>query len=130
LAQITIQFDLGAISMARALDVQTARDLGAPAADRNDDISVIPQGPGDFPVLYVSLRSDTVPLSTVDDYAETVLAPQLSQLPGVARVLVYARRNSRFAFRSIRSRRPPAISRLKMCAVSLPKPIRARPSAS
>ena len=42
--------------------------------------------PGDFPVLYVSLRSDTVPLSTVDDYAETVLAPQISQLPGVAQV--------------------------------------------
>ena len=30
-----------------------------------------------------------MPLSTVDDYAETVLAPQLSQLPGVAQVLVY-----------------------------------------
>ena len=35
------------------------------------------------------MRSDTVPLSTVDDYAETVLAPQISQLPGVAQVLVY-----------------------------------------
>ncbi len=45
--------------------------------------------PGDFPVLYISLRSDTVPLSTVDDYAETVLAPQISQLTGVAQVLVY-----------------------------------------
>ena len=45
--------------------------------------------PGDFPVLYVSMRSDTMPLSTVDDYAETVLAPQISQLPGVAQVLVY-----------------------------------------
>jgi HAE1 family hydrophobic/amphiphilic exporter-1 len=45
--------------------------------------------PGDFPVLYISLRSDTVPLSTIDDYAETVLAPQISQLPGVAQVLVY-----------------------------------------
>ena len=45
--------------------------------------------PGDFPVLYVSMRSDTMPLSAVDDYAETVLAPQLSQLPGVAQVLVY-----------------------------------------
>ncbi len=45
--------------------------------------------PGDFPVLYVSMRSDTMPLSAVDDYAETVLAPQISQLPGVAQVLVY-----------------------------------------
>ena len=45
--------------------------------------------PGDFPVLYLSMRSDTLPLSAVDDYAETVLAPQISQLPGVAQVLVY-----------------------------------------
>ena len=30
-----------------------------------------------------------MPLSAVDDYAETVLAPQISQLPGVAQVLVY-----------------------------------------
>ena len=30
-----------------------------------------------------------MPLSAVDDYAETVLAPQISQLPGIAQVLVY-----------------------------------------
>ena len=35
------------------------------------------------------MRSDTMPLSAIDDYAETVLAPQISQLPGVAQVLVY-----------------------------------------
>mgnify|MGYP003694221869 CR=1 FL=1 len=40
-------------------------------------------------MLYIALRSDTLPLSTVDDYAETILAPQISQLPGVAQVLVY-----------------------------------------
>ncbi|HVZ52093.1 MAG TPA: efflux RND transporter permease subunit, partial [Pseudolabrys sp.] len=45
--------------------------------------------PGDFPVLYISMRSDTLPLSTIDDYAETVLAPQISQMPGIAQVLVY-----------------------------------------
>ena len=45
--------------------------------------------PGDFPVLYISMRSDTMPLSAINDYAETLLAPQISQLPGVAQVLVY-----------------------------------------
>ena len=35
------------------------------------------------------MRSDTMPLSAVDDYAETVLAPQISQMPGIAQVLVY-----------------------------------------
>jgi hypothetical protein len=45
--------------------------------------------PGDFPILFVSVRSDTLPLSTVNEYAETVIAQQISQLPGVAQVQVY-----------------------------------------
>src|SRR6202042_920643 len=45
--------------------------------------------PGDFPILYISLISTTLPLSTVDDYGEITLAQQISQLPGVAQVLVY-----------------------------------------
>ncbi|MGZ5836828.1 MAG: efflux RND transporter permease subunit, partial [Xanthobacteraceae bacterium] len=73
------------------LDVQTA--LATAARLLPIEMTIPPSfrkvNPGDFPVLYVSLRSDTVPLSTVDDYAETVLAPQISQLPGVAQVLVY-----------------------------------------
>ena len=45
--------------------------------------------PGDFPVLFISLNSPTLPMSTVDEYGQTVLAQQISQLPGVAQVLVY-----------------------------------------
>ncbi|MGB8577031.1 MAG: efflux RND transporter permease subunit, partial [Pseudolabrys sp.] len=90
-AQITIQFDLGRNIDGAALDVQTA--LATAARLLPIEMTIPPSfrkvNPGDFPVLYVSLRSDTVPLSTVDDYAETVLAPQISQLPGVAQVLVY-----------------------------------------
>ena len=89
--QITIQFDLGRNIDGAALDVQTAL---ATAQRRLPVEMTTPPffrkvNPGDFPVLYVSMRSDTMPLSTVDDYAETVLAPQISQLPGVAQVLVY-----------------------------------------
>src|SRR4249919_900540 len=91
LAQITIQFDLGRNIDGAALDVQTA--LATAARLLPIEMTIPPSfrkvNPGDFPVLYISLRSDTVPLSTVDDYAETVLAPQISQLPGVAQVLVY-----------------------------------------
>src|SRR5690242_3285867 len=90
-AQITIQFDLGRNIDGAALDVQTA--LATSARLLPIEMTVPPSfrkvNPGDFPVLYVSLQSDTLPLSTVDDYAETVLAPQISQLPGVAQVLVY-----------------------------------------
>src|SRR2546430_14451151 len=45
--------------------------------------------PGDYPVLCISLVSATLPLSTVDDYGEILLAQQISQLPGIAQVLVY-----------------------------------------
>ena len=91
LTQITIQFDLGRNIDGAALDVQTA--LATSARLLPVEMTIPPSfrkvNPGDFPVLYVSLRSDTMPLSTVDEYAETVLAPQISQLSGVAQVLVY-----------------------------------------
>src|SRR5207244_4049565 len=45
--------------------------------------------PGDFPILYISLNSPTLPLSVVDEYGEITLAQQISQLPGVAQVVVY-----------------------------------------
>jgi HAE1 family hydrophobic/amphiphilic exporter-1 len=89
--QITIQFDLGRNIDGAALDVQTALATAAKLLpiEMTTPPSFRKVNPGDFPVLYVSLRSDTVPLSTIDDYAETVVAPQLSQLPGVAQVQVY-----------------------------------------
>jgi HAE1 family hydrophobic/amphiphilic exporter-1 len=89
--QITIQFDLGRNIDGASLDVQTALAV----AQRRLPVEMTTPpffrkvNPGDFPVLYVSMRSDTMPLSAVDDYAETVLAPQISQLPGIAQVLVY-----------------------------------------
>ena len=88
---ITIQFDLGRNIDGASLDVQTALAV----AQRSLPIEMTTPpffrkvNPGDFPVLFLSMRSDTMPLSAVDDYAETVIAPQLSQLSGVAQVTVY-----------------------------------------
>src|SRR3546814_13276002 len=45
--------------------------------------------PADQPILFLALNSDTLPLSTVDEYAETVIAQRLSTLTGVAQVSVY-----------------------------------------
>ena len=90
-SQITVQFDLGRNIDGASLDVQTALAV----AQRRLPVEMTTPpffrkvNPGDFPVLYLSMRSDTLPLSTIDDYAETVLAPQISQLPGIAQVLVY-----------------------------------------
>ena len=90
-SQITIQFDLGRNIDGASLDVQTA--LAVAQRRLPAEMTTPPYfrkvNPGDFAVLYISLRSDTMPLSKVDDYAETVLAPTISQLSGVSQVLVY-----------------------------------------
>jgi hydrophobic/amphiphilic exporter-1 (mainly G- bacteria), HAE1 family len=45
--------------------------------------------PADQPILYLYLDSPTLPLSDVDNYAETYLAQKLSTINGVAQVSVY-----------------------------------------
>src|SRR3989440_8572076 len=88
---ITIQFELNRSIDGAALDVQTA--LAVAARRLPVEMTTPPffrkVNPGDFPVLYISLVSATLPLSTVDDYGEILLAQQISQLPGIAQVLVY-----------------------------------------
>jgi HAE1 family hydrophobic/amphiphilic exporter-1 len=89
--QITIQFDLNREIDGAALDVQTA--LAVAARRLPVEMTTPPffrkVNPGDFPVLFISLISPTLPMSTVDEYGETMLAQQISQLAGVAQVLVY-----------------------------------------
>src|SRR5215204_3330602 len=87
-SRITLQFDLDRDIDGAALDVQSALSI---ATRRMPDEMTTPPGfrkvnPGDFSILVISLRSATLPLSTVDEYAQTVLAQQISQLPGVAQV--------------------------------------------
>jgi Cation/multidrug efflux pump len=45
--------------------------------------------PADFPVLFVVLRSATLPLSTVHEYGDITIGQTLSQIPGVAQVNIY-----------------------------------------
>jgi len=90
-SSITVQFDLNRNIDGAALDVQTA--LTVAARKLPVEMTIPPSfrkvNPADFPVMYLSLRSPTLPLSVVDEYAETTLAQQISQLPGIAQVLVY-----------------------------------------
>ncbi|MFX9600747.1 efflux RND transporter permease subunit, partial [Acinetobacter baumannii] len=53
--------------------------------------------PADFPVLFVSLGSATLPLSAVNEYGDITIGQALSQLPGVAQVLIYG--TQKFAIR-------------------------------
>ena len=45
--------------------------------------------PADAPIFYLALTSQTLPLSQVDEYAETLLAQRISTISGVAQVQVY-----------------------------------------
>ncbi len=88
---ITIQFRLDRNIDAAAQDVQAAisdvarqlpRDMPAPPSYRKVN-------PADQPVLYLVLRSPTLPLSAVDEFAQTLVARRISMVSGVAQVQVY-----------------------------------------
>ncbi|MCC6470648.1 MAG: efflux RND transporter permease subunit, partial [Alphaproteobacteria bacterium] len=88
---ITLQFDLAREIDGAALDVQSA--ITTAARKLPTDMTAPPSfrkvNPADQPVLFLSLTSSTLPLSTVDEYAETLIAQRLSTLNGVAQVQVY-----------------------------------------
>ena len=88
---ITLTFELSRDIDAAAQDVQTAisaaqrqlpRDMPSPPRFRKVN-------PADSSILYLVMHSSTLPLSTVDDYAEAQLAQRLSMVDGVAQVNVY-----------------------------------------
>ncbi len=88
--QITLQFDASRTVDSAAGDVQAA--INAAEGDLPSTLPSPPTyrktNPADTPVLILALTSDTLPLTTVDDYAETILAQKLSQVPGVGLVTI------------------------------------------
>jgi hydrophobe/amphiphile efflux-1 (HAE1) family protein len=87
---ITIQFSLTRNIDAAAQDVQSAID--AAAGQLPKDLPSPPTykktNPSDAPVMAIALQSTTLPPSVVSDYADSVIAQQLSQVDGVALVTV------------------------------------------
>src|SRR6266480_2981100 len=88
--QVTLQFDLSRNIDAAAQDVQTAiaqssRQLptGMPNQPTLKKVN-----PADQPIVYLMVSSPTLPLSKVNEYADTSLAQRLSTISGVAQVLV------------------------------------------
>ena len=89
--RITLQFNLQRSLDGAAQDVQNAisqagrllpQNMPAPPAIRKVN-------PADQPVLQLALSSDTLPLSAVDEYAETLIAQSISTVKGVAQVQVW-----------------------------------------
>jgi HAE1 family hydrophobic/amphiphilic exporter-1 len=88
---ITLQFALERNIDAAAQDVQSAiaaaqrqlpANLPSPPTMRKVN-------PADSPILFLALSSPTLPLSTVDEYAETLMAQRISMVSGVSQVLVF-----------------------------------------
>jgi len=88
---ITLSFDLDRDIDAAAQDVQAAissalrqlpREMTTPPTFRKVN-------PADSPILFLAMGSSTLPLTQVNEYAETELAQQLSMIDGVAQVNVY-----------------------------------------
>ena len=88
---IVLQFDLDRNIDGAALDVQSAMSTAARQlpAEMTTPPSFRKVNPADQPILFLNLSSATLPLSTVNEYAENVLAQQISQISGVAQVQVF-----------------------------------------
>src|SRR3990172_4518985 len=89
--QITIQFNLSRNIDAAAQDVQAmiskaGRQLpaGMPSPPSYQKVN-----PADQPVIYLALSSPTLPLSTVNEYADTFIAQRISTISGVAQVQIF-----------------------------------------
>ncbi|HEV8640060.1 MAG TPA: efflux RND transporter permease subunit [Methylomirabilota bacterium] len=91
LTQITIQFTLDRSIDAAGQDVQAAITKTLPLLPPGMPTPPTYQkvNPADQPVLYLSLSSPTLPLYTVDEYAQTYLAQRISTISGVAQVQVF-----------------------------------------
>ncbi len=87
---ITLQFDLNRNVDAAAQDVQAA--ITAAGRQLPTTLTSPPTyrkvNPADAPILILAAHSDTLPLTTVDDFADTVVAQQISQITGVAQVII------------------------------------------
>src|SRR5215475_12580798 len=96
---ITLQFDLSRNIDAAAQDVQSM--IGRTARQLPPQMPAPPSyqkaNPGDQSIILLVLRSSTLPLSMVDEYAQQTIAQRLSMLDGVAQVDVFG--SQKFAVR-------------------------------
>ncbi|MFZ5453255.1 MAG: efflux RND transporter permease subunit [Thermodesulfobacteriota bacterium] len=99
LSQITLQFNLSRSLDAAAQDVQAA--ISKAGKQLPPDLPSPPVyekvNPADQPILYLALYSDTLPLSTVNEYGDTLMAQRISMINGVAQVMIYG--EQKFAVR-------------------------------
>jgi HAE1 family hydrophobic/amphiphilic exporter-1 len=88
---ISLQFDLDRSIDAAATDVLAA--INAAAGQLPSNLPSPPtfrkSNPADRPILLIAVSSDALPLTTVSDYADNILAQQISQITGVGQVEIF-----------------------------------------
>ena len=89
-SQITLVFDLDRDIDAAAQDVQAAiaRAERRLPTQMPSSPSYQKVNPADSPILFLTVTSPTLPLSTINEYAETLMAQRISMVSGVAQVVV------------------------------------------
>jgi multidrug efflux pump len=86
--QLTVQFDLSRDVDSAATDVLAAINAASPYLPVGIPYppTIRKVNPADTPILVLGLTSDTLPLTTVDAYAEGILLPKISTISGVGQV--------------------------------------------
>jgi HAE1 family hydrophobic/amphiphilic exporter-1 len=91
LTQITLEFDLNRDIDAAAQDVQTA--IARASKNLPSNMPTPPTynkvNPADMPILYFAITSPTMPLYRLHEYADTLLAQNISMVNGVAQVQIF-----------------------------------------
>ena len=84
--QVAIQFDLNKSIDSAAQDVQAAISIATKTLPQS--MTIPPNyrkiNPADPPILVLGARSETLPLTSINDYLDRFLAQQIAQVPGVA----------------------------------------------
>jgi hydrophobe/amphiphile efflux-1 (HAE1) family protein len=91
---IVIQFDLNRNIDSAGQDVQAAITVATKTLPQSMTAppSYKKVNPADSPIMLLAVRSDTIPLTIVDDYGDLYLAQQISQVSGVAQVSIFGDR--------------------------------------
>ena len=88
--QVSLQFDLDRNIEGAAVDVQSAIAAATPLLPPGLPAppSFKKNNPSDQPIIYLSVYSDTLPMSRLDEFAEMQLAPRIAMINGVSQVQV------------------------------------------
>ena len=87
---ITVQFELDRNIDAAANDIQAAINAASGQLPKNlpSPPTYRKVNPADSPIMLLSVTSDSMPLIDVDEFADTNLAQQISQISGVGQVSI------------------------------------------